>query len=72
MRRKLRVVLWIYVAGIVALELSALHSAYLIGEFGRVRSARELLFGLAASLAVNALWPIIAIIFVLQMLGLPL
>jgi hypothetical protein len=70
MNRKLRMALWIYISGIVLLELSALHSAYLIGSFSQIRSVPELVLGLAMSLALNALWPIMAVILALQLLGL--
>jgi hypothetical protein len=70
MNGKIRVALWIYVTGIVLLELSALHSAYLTGGFSRIQSARDVLLGVATSLAVSALWPIIALMLALQLLGL--
>jgi hypothetical protein len=65
-KRLARIVLWIYLIGFVLLEFNALFSAYRSGAFGHIHSASDFLIGLAESVAINALWPIILIIFLVQ------
>ncbi len=69
MNRKIRIVLRVYLAGIVLFELTALRATYVMGGFSRIQSVRDIRLGVAASLAVNALWPIVAIIIALRLLG---
>jgi hypothetical protein len=55
---------YIYLAGFALLEISALHGSYRTGALDGV-GLGDLLSGLALSIAINALWPIILVLFLI-------
>jgi hypothetical protein len=69
MRRIIRTVLWIYLAGIILLEFYLLHGFFRSGEFSRIGSVSQFVAGLGASLALAEVWPVLVIGVALQLLG---
>ncbi|KRQ98971.1 hypothetical protein CP49_35660 [Bradyrhizobium valentinum] len=69
-RRRWKVILAAYLVGLLICELLLLLSAYQSGGFDRPHSLADLAIIGSYHLATGLLWPVVLIVFILQLSGL--
>ncbi|MGB6236486.1 MAG: hypothetical protein WBG16_03985 [Bradyrhizobium sp.] len=70
MKRRTKIILWIYVGGIAICELLLLLSAYDNSGFQRHHTLAELAIIGSVYLAIALLWPIVSAVVIFQYFGL--
>lgn len=69
MKRRVRIALWVYLAGALATEMLGLWGAYDSGGFDRDHTLRDLVMIGSIHLLVALLLPVVLVILALQYLG---
>lgn len=66
---KLKIALWVYLAGAVLTELICLRFGYVLGAFSNMHSLGQHVGYHAINFVIALTWPIWAIMIALQLLG---
>ncbi len=72
MKRRTKIILWIYVIGVVLVEIHNLRTGYVMGGLGLSYSSgpSQFIFWLAVSLLIAATWPVWGMMVILSLFGL--
>ena len=70
MKRRTRIILWVYLVGVVIVELLLLWGAYDNGGFQRHHTLTDLAVIAGLHMAAGLLWPVVVVVIVLQYFGL--
>jgi hypothetical protein len=69
MKRRTKIIFWIYLIGVVLAEITNLRTGYVMGGFERVHGLGNFILWQATNLLIAATWPLWATVLVLSLLG---
>jgi hypothetical protein len=69
MKRRTKIILWVYFVGVVLAEIHNLRTGYVFGAFQNMHGITQIAAWLAISISIAATWPLWAIMIAIQLLG---
>jgi hypothetical protein len=70
MKRRTKIILWVYFVGVVLAEIHNLRTGYVLGAFDRMHGIIEIAAWHIIGIGIAATWPLWAIMIALQLVGL--